>query len=198
MLVPEIALTPQTVRRFMGRFPGRVGLVHSQLSTGEQYDTWRRARAGKLEVIIGPRSALFTPLPDIGLIVLDESHEQSYYQSNQPPYYHARDAAIALAQISSAVCLFGSATPDLTSLHQAQSGTWQKLTLPARILAHTETVAAYDKTYHTAARYQQAGEQAAMTDLPAVSLVDMREELKSGNRSIFSRQIAGETGRRIG
>ena len=189
VLVPEIALTPQTVRRFMGRFPGRVGLVHSQLSTGEQYDTWRRARAGKLGVIIGPRSALFSPLPDIGLIVLDESHEQSYYQSNTLPYYHAREAAIALAQISSAVCLFGSATPDLGSLHNAQSGRWQRLSLPARILAHTETVAAYDKTYHTAARYQQAGEQAAMTDLPAVSLVDMREELKSGNRSIFSRRL---------
>ena len=189
VLVPEIALTPQTVRRFMGRFPGRVGLVHSQLSAGEQYDTWRRARAGKLQVIVGPRSALFTPLPDIGLIVLDESHEQSYYQSNQQPYYHARDAALALAQISGAVCLFGSATPDLTSLHQAQSGRWQKLTLPARILAHTETVQAYDKTYHTAARYQQAGDQAAMTDMPPVNVVDMREELKSGNRSIFSRAL---------
>jgi primosomal protein N' (replication factor Y) len=189
VLVPEIALTPQTVRRFMGRFPGRVGLVHSQLSTGEQYDTWRRARAGKLEVIVGPRSALFTPLPDIGLVVLDESHEQSYYQSNQPPYYHARDAAISLARISNAVCLFGSATPDLTSLHQAQSGRWRKLNLPARILAHTESVAAYDKAYHTASRYQKAGEQAAMTDLPAVSLVDMRAELKSGNRSIFSRRL---------
>ena len=189
VLVPEIALTPQTVRRFMARFPGRVGLVHSQLSTGEQYDTWRRARNGRLQVIIGPRSALFTPLPEIGLIVLDESHEQSYYQSNALPYYHARDAAVALAQISSAVCIFGSATPDLGSLHNAQNGRWQKLTLPARILAHTETIASYDKIYHTAARYQQAGEQAAMTDLPAVSLVDMREELKSGNRSIFSSHL---------
>ena len=90
---------------------------------------------------------------------------------------------------ASAVCLFGSATPDLGSLHNAQSGTWQKLTLPARILAHTETVASYDKIYHTAARYQQAGDQAAMTDLPAVNLVDMREELKAGNRSIFSRRL---------
>ncbi len=189
VLVPEIALTPQTVRRFMGRFPGRVGLVHSQLSAGEQYDTWRRARSGKLQVVIGPRSALFSPLPDIGLVVLDESHEQSYYQSNQPPYYHARDAAVALAEISGAVCLFGSATPDLTSLHQAQSGHWQKLTLPARILAHTESVQAYDKIYHTAARYQQAGELAAMTDLPPVHVIDMREELKSGNRSIFSQRL---------
>ncbi len=189
VLVPEIALTPQTVRRFMGRFPGRVGLVHSQLSSGEQYDTWRRARRGKLAVIVGPRSALFTPLPNLGLIILDESHDDSYYQSNQPPYYHAREAAIALSKITGSVCLFGSATPDLASLHKAQSGRWQKITLPARILAHTETVRAYDKQFHTASRYQPAGEQAAMTDLPPVEVVDMREELKAGNRSIFSRQL---------
>jgi primosomal protein N' (replication factor Y) len=189
VLVPEIALTPQIIRRFMGRFPGRVGLVHSQLSSGEQYDTWRRARRGKLAVIVGPRSALFTPLPEPGLIILDESHDDSYYQSNQPPYYHAREAAIALSKITGSVCLFGSATPDLVSLHQAQSGRWQKITLPARILAHSETVRAYDEEFHTASRYQPAGEQASMTDLPPVELVDMREELKSGNRSIFSRQL---------
>ena len=191
VLVPEIALTPQTVRRFMARFPGRVGLVHSQLSAGEQYDTWRRARRGKLSVIVGPRSALFTPLPDLGLIILDESHEDSYYQSGQPPHYHARDAAISLAEISGSVCLFGSATPDLVSLHHAQSGRWQKITLPARILAHTETVRAYAKEYHTTSRYQPAGEQVSMTDLPPVELIDMRAELRSGNRSIFSRALQG-------
>jgi primosomal protein N' (replication factor Y) len=189
VLVPEIALTPQTVRRFMGRFPGRVGLMHSQLSDGEQYDTWRRARSGKLQVIVGPRSALFGPLPDIGLVVLDESHDDSYYQDTNLPYYHAREAALALAGISKAACLFGSATPDLTSLHQAQSGRWHKISLPARILAHTETVKAFDQTYHTAARYQPAGQLAAMTDLPPVRLVDMREELKAGNRSIFSQAL---------
>jgi len=189
VLVPEIALTPQTVRRFMGRFPGRVGLVHSQLSSGEQYDTWRRARRGKLAVIVGPRSALFTPLPNPGLIILDESHDDSYYQSNQPPYYHAREAAIALSKITGSVCLFGSATPDLVSLHLAESGRWQKISLPARILAHTETVRAYANQYQNASRYQPAGEQASMTDLPPVEVVDMREELKAGNRSIFSRQL---------
>jgi len=189
VLVPEISLTPQTVRRFMGRFPGRVGLVHSQLSSGEQYDTWRRARRGKLSVIVGPRSALFTPLPQPGLIILDESHDDSYYQSNQPPYYHAREAALALSQITGSLCFFGSATPDLTSLHYAESGRWQKISLPARILAHTETVRAYDQQYHTASRYQPAGEQVSMTDLPAIEVVDMREELKSGNRSIFSLQL---------
>jgi primosomal protein N' (replication factor Y) len=189
VLVPEIALTPQTVRRFMGRFPGRVGLVHSQLSSGEQYDTWRRARRGKLSVIIGPRSALFTPLPEPGLIILDESHDDSYYQSNQPPYYHARKAALALSKITGSLCMFGSATPDLVSLYYAQSGRWQNISLPARILAHTETVQAYDKEFHTASRYQPAGEQVSMTDLPPIEVVDMREELKAGNRSIFSRDL---------
>jgi primosomal protein N' (replication factor Y) len=190
VLVPEIALTPQTVRRFMARFPGRVGLVHSGLSSGEQYDTWRRARSGKLQVIVGPRSALFSPLPDLGLIVLDESHDDSYYQSNQPPTYHAREAAVMLAQISGSVCLFGSATPDLTSLYQADTGNWQKVELPARILAHTETVRAYDQEFAgTSSRFRAAGEQVVMTDLPPVHLVDMRAELKAGNRSIFSRML---------
>jgi primosomal protein N' len=84
ILVPEIALTPQAVRRFLSRFPGQVGLVHSKLSEGERYDTWRRARDGKLNVIIGARSALFSPLPNIGLIVVDECHDSSYYQSSRP------------------------------------------------------------------------------------------------------------------
>ncbi len=186
VLVPEISLTPQAVRRFMSRFPGRVGLVHSQLSPGEQYDTWRRARRGKLSVIVGPRSALFSPLPDLGLIVVDESHDDSYYQSNHAPYYHARLAAVALAEISGSVCLLGSATPDLTSYHTAQRGLWQYIHLPERIMAHTETIRAYNQQFKQPSRYQQAGDQAAMIELPPVKIVDMRVELKSGNRSIFS------------
>ena len=189
ILVPEIALTPQTVRRFMSRFPGRVGLVHSQLSPGEQYDTWRRARRGKLSVIVGPRSALFSPLSNLGLIVVDESHDDSYYQSNLSPYYHARQAAAALAKITHSVCIMGSATPDVTSLYRAQKGVWQLLELPARIMAHTATIKAYDKQFNRPSRYQQAGDEAAMTELPPVHVVDMREELKSGNRSIFSHRL---------
>ena len=96
ILVPEIALTPQTVHRFLERFPGQVGLVHSQLSDGERYDTWRRVRQGQLKVIIGPRSALFSPLPDIGFIAVDECHDGSYSQS-VPPFYSAVDTARAYA-----------------------------------------------------------------------------------------------------
>jgi primosomal protein N' (replication factor Y) len=110
ILVPEIALTPQTVRRFVSRFPGQVGLAHSGLSTGERYDTWRRARAGELGVVVGPRSALFIPFPDLGLIILDECHDDSYYQAD-PPFYDARQAAIAYARLARSVCLLGSATP---------------------------------------------------------------------------------------
>ncbi len=189
ILVPEIALTPQTVRRFMARFHGQVGLIHSRLSAGERYDTWRRARAGNLTVIIGPRSALFAPLPDIGLIVVDESHDSSYYQTTQLPYYHARDTAVALAKLTKSVCILGSATPDITSYHYAQQGRWQLLELPARILAHKETIKVYTEQWGKSSHYVPAGDKVEMTELPPVEIVDMREELKRGNRSIFSQSL---------
>lgn len=169
VLVPEIALTPQTVRRFMARFPGQVGLMHSRLSPGEQYDTWRRARRGDLSVIVGPRSALFSPLPDIGLIVLDEFHDSSYYQS-EPPFYHARDAAVLYADILGALCIFGSATPSVESRQAVEAQGWTLLRLPKRI--------------------RQGQDPAGSTgELPPVRVVDMRQELKAGNRSIFSRAL---------
>jgi primosomal protein N' (replication factor Y) len=120
ILVPEIALTPQTVYRFLSRFPGQVGLVHSKLSEGERYDTWRRARAGLLKVIIGARSALFSPLPNIGLIVADECHDASYYQAD-PPFYHAVSAAQNYARLAGAVCVLGSATPTVIQRYQADN-----------------------------------------------------------------------------
>ena len=124
-LVPEIALTPQTVRRVSERFPGQVALVHGSLPIGERYDTWQRARAGKIAVIVGTRSALFTPLPELGLIVIDEEHDSSYKQSPQAylrsePHYHARDAALYLAEQQGAALILGSATPDLGAWHRAQ------------------------------------------------------------------------------
>ncbi|MGE5462959.1 MAG: primosomal protein N' [Syntrophothermus sp.] len=176
ILVPEIALTPQTVRRFLSRFPGQVGIVHSRLSEGERYDTWRRARTGALKVIIGARSALFSPLPNIGLIVVDESHDSSYYQA-EPPFYHAVSAAQMYARFAGAVCVLGSATPtviqrfqsDLAPLPagegQARRELLRRLELPRRITG---------------------------SDLPPVQIVDMREELKSGQRGIFSRALLKE------
>lgn len=225
VLVPEIALTPQTIQRFAGRFPGQVGVLHSALSDGERYDTWRRARQGDLGLVVGPRSALFTPLERLGLIVVDECHDDSYYQSEAPPYYHAREAAVRYAGLAGAVCLLGSATPDLTSMYRAEAGRYRYLQLPARILAHRqavedqlaliekETLQSKSKRGRKSAsgvsledsmssgtssglpglaghgRYQPFEGQAQSTDLPPVSVVDMREELKAGNRSIFSRLL---------
>ncbi|HEX6306220.1 MAG TPA: primosomal protein N', partial [Anaerolineales bacterium] len=201
VLVPEIALTPQTVKRFLSRFPGQVGLMHSGLSAGERYDTWRRARQGELAVIVGPRSALFTPFPNPGLIVVDESHDDSYYQGEGLPYYHARKAAVAYARLAGAICLLGSATPDIVSRYYSVRGDWNYVHLPGRILAHREAIQAQMKRIAgerpiygdgnrssggPVSRYRPLEKQAEMIDLPPVKIVDMRRELKSGNRSIFS------------
>lgn len=181
ILVPEISLTPQTVRRFMGRFPGRVGLMHSKMSAGERYDTWRRARQGDLAVMVGPRSALFTPLPDPGLIVLDECHDPSYYQSDVSPAYHAVKAARVYARLLNAGLILGSATPTVEQVYQAQQENWPAFSLPLRVLAHRQVVRDLPNLPVEA--------QAATLPLPPVTVVDMREELKSGNRSMFSRAL---------
>jgi primosomal protein N' (replication factor Y) len=168
ILVPEIAITPQMVRRFLVRFPGQVGLVHSRLSPGERYDTWRRARLGLLKVIIGPRSALFAPLPTVGLIVADECHDGSYYQA-EPPFYHAVEAAKIYARLCGAVCILGSATPTIQQCYQVEVGESLRLELPKRI--------------------QFSNNPAGNGGLPPVSIIDMRAELKSGRRGIFSRAL---------
>lgn len=164
ILVPEIALTPQTVRRFLVRFPGQVGIVHSKLSEGERYDTWRRARTGALKVIIGARSALFAPLPNVGLIVADECHDSSYYQG-EPPFYHAVTAAQMYAHFAGAACVLGTATPSVSQRYQADVGEMKRLELPRRVTG---------------------------SGLPPVQIVDMREELKAGQRGIFSRSLLKE------
>ncbi len=188
VLVPEIALTPQTVQRFVSRFPDQVGLVHSQLSQGERYDTWRRARLGEISVIVGPRSALFTPFENIGLIVVDECHDDSYYQADPAPSYHARQVAVAYARQLGAVCLMGSATPDIVSTHRAAQKEWIALSLPDRILAHRQAVEIQREKF-PGMRYKHHESDAQTMELPRVNIVDMRVELKSGNRSIFSRSL---------
>jgi primosomal protein N' (replication factor Y) len=168
VLVPEIALTPQMVLRFGARFPGRLGLVHSMLSPGERYDVWRRSRAGGIDVVLGPRSALFAPLPDIGLIVLDEEHDSSY-KSGSTPCYHAREAAWEYAKALTAVCVLGSATPDLATYYRATKNEIRLLRLTRRVAAGLPGPAA--------------------PSLPPVDIVDMRRELREGNRSMFSRPL---------
>jgi primosomal protein N' (replication factor Y) len=189
ILVPEISLTPQTVRRFVARFPGQVGLIHSQLSRGERYDTWRRCRSGSLKVVVGPRSALFTPMPDIGLIVLDESHDESYKEENQAPRYHARHAALAYAKMLDATCILGSATPDVTTMHLSEIGQLEYLSLPQRILGHHTRIQQQATRLGIKTSYKPIEAEADFIDLPQVRVVDMRQELKAGNRSIFSRPL---------
>jgi primosomal protein N' (replication factor Y) len=189
VLVPEIALTPQTIQRFVSRFPGVVGSMHSRLSQGERFDTWRRARLGEIKVIIGPRSALFTPFNNLGLIVVDEFHDDTYYQSETQPHYHARDVAVRYAQLTGAVCILGSATPDIVSRYHAAEREWHYLQLPQRILAHRQAVESQVQKLGISSKYRPIGERTEMIDLPPVEVVDMRTELQAGNRSIFSRAL---------
>jgi len=133
VLVPEIALTPQTVQRFRAHFGDQIAVLHSQMSRGERYDAWRRLRTGDAAIAIGPRSAVLAPLEDLGLIVVDEEHESSYKQFDPAPRYHARDVAVMRAHLNDAVCLLGSATPSLESTMNARWGKYERLSLPERV-----------------------------------------------------------------
>ena len=194
VLVPEIALTPQTVRRFAARFPGQVAVLHSRLTDGERYDTWRRARQGLFNIVVGPRSALFTPLPNLGVIVVDEEHDGSYKQTPPipPPYYHTRDVAIQLGQLLNGIVILGSATPDIVTYHRAQSGRYQLLELPKRVMGHRQRIESQTERLNVANLYQhhsQDPNDALTIPLPPVQIVDLRQELRAGNRSIFSRAL---------
>jgi len=133
MLVPEISLTPQAVARFQANFGNLIAVLHSHMSAGERYDAWRRVHRGEARVVIGARSAVFAPVRNLGLIVVDEEHEGSYKQSDPAPRYHARDAAIVRAKMSQALVLLGSATPSIESYANAQHGKYTLLELPNRI-----------------------------------------------------------------
>jgi primosomal protein N' (replication factor Y) (superfamily II helicase) len=164
VLVPEIALTAQTVLRFASRFPGRVAIIHSALNIGERYDEWRRIRAGEVDVVIGSRSALFSPLPDLGIIILDEEHEPAYKQDERRPTYHARDAAITLGSILHIPVVLGSATPSVMTFYHVDQKAYRIVELPGRIGA----------------------------TLPPVEVIDLRSELHAGNTSIISRRLQSE------
>jgi primosomal protein N' len=190
-LVPEIALTPQTIRRVAERFPNKVAVVHSSLAMGERHDTWQRARRGEIPVIVGTRSALFTPLPDVGLIILDEEHDPSYKHSPPmlPPYYHARDVAEKMAELNDAIVILGSATPDMETYYRAQKGELNYLHMPNRIMGHRQRVEKQAKQRGVKSAYQIIGGDTMTIGLPPVTIVDMRDELKRGNRSMFSRDL---------
>ena len=158
VLVPEISLTPQTASRFIGRFGERVAVLHSRLSTGERYDSWHRIQKGEATIVIGPRSAVFAPVRELGLMIIDEEHSDSY-KSDTAPRYHAREVAQKRSELANCALLLGSATPSLESFHRARNGAYQLLSLPTRVLDR---------------------------EMPEVHIVDMRAELKGGNRTIFS------------
>jgi primosomal protein N' (replication factor Y) len=167
VLVPEIAITPQTVERFEARFPGRVQVLHSDLKDSEHRRAWERIRRGEADIVIGARSALFAPVRRPGIVVLDEEHEWAYKQ-DRPPRYHAREVALWWGQIARAPVVLGSATPDVESTYRVERGRYTLLTLPTRFVT---------------------GRGTAGSELPPVELVDMRSELKAGNSSIFSRAL---------
>ncbi len=174
VLVPEISLTPQTIERFVSRFPGKVAVLHSQLSLGERFDEWQRIRNGEVDVVIGPRSAVFAPQPDLGLIVIDEEHEWTYKQHEISPRYRAGDIAVKLAELAGVVVVLGSATPDVESYYHAERGDYTLLELPERVTPRESS------------------------PLPQVEIVDLREELKAGNRSMFSRSLFEAVTRAVG
>ncbi len=162
VLVPEISLTPQMTERFRARFGEQVAVMHSGLSTGEKYDEWRKIQRGEVKVVVGARSAIFVPFKNVGIIILDEEHESTYKQEDTPRY-HARDAAIWRSRYYNCPVILGSATPSLESHARAQKGVYTLLTLTER------------------AKHQA---------MPTVEVVDMREELHKGNRSMFSIALA--------
>ena len=170
VLIPEIALTYQTVMRFYGRFGNRVSIINSRLSAGERYDQFERARGGDIDIMIGPRSALFTQFSRLGLIIIDEEHEGAY-KSEVVPRYHAREVAVKRAQMQNASVVLGSATPSLEAYTKALRGEYRLFSL------------------HTRAK--------ADSRLADVAVVDLREELKAGNKSIFSRRLQQMIGDRL-
>lgn len=169
MLVPEISLTPQTVSRFKMRFGKRIAVIHSGLSLGERYDQWKKIRSGEADIVIGARSAIFAPFSDIGAIIVDEEHEQTY-KSEMTPRYDTHDVAQFRAKQYGALLVFASATPLVTSYYKAKTGEYTLLEMEKRVNENA---------------------------MPKVSVADLRDELMSGNRSVLSRELAGEIGENL-
>ncbi len=161
VLVPEISLTPQMVNRFKGRFGSKVAVLHSGLSIGEKYDEWRKIQRKEVQLVVGARSAIFAPFENLGMIIIDEEHESSYKQEENPRY-HARDVAIYRAKHHRCPVVLGSATPVLETFARAQKGVYELLTLKERVNKRS---------------------------MPSVDIVDMREELRNGNRTMFSTSL---------
>ena len=173
VMVPEIALTPQTIERFAARFPGRVAVQHSGLSGGQRHDQWWAIRNGSRDMVIGSRSAVFAPVSNLGVIVLDEEHEWTYKQHDAVPRYHARAVAERLGSLSGAVTVLGSASPDVGSYYRGRRNEYGLHILKDRLVREPEGAT-------------------SVVPLPTVEVVDMRRELRDGNRGMFSRRLHSE------
>ena len=180
VLVPEIAMTPQTLERFASRFPGKVALQHSGLPAGQRYDQWWRIRRGDFPIVLGSRGAVFAPIDNLGLVVIDEEHEWTYKQPDLAPRYHARAVAAQLCKLTGAVLVLGSATPDTTTYRRAERGRVRLLTLPRRIITGEADQPRDDRDNRA-----------------EVQLVDMREELRAGHTEILSRPLIDEMKRSL-
>lgn len=161
VLVPEISLTPQTIARFQGRFGDQIAVLHSRLSVAERFEEWERIRSGEVSIAIGARSAIFAPFENLGLIVIDEEHEQSY-ASDKNPKYHATDIAAFRCRYHKCPLVLGSATPSMETLYRVETGEFTRLNLPSRVLGR---------------------------EMPAMRIIDMCEELRANNRTMFSRDL---------
>ena len=164
VLVPEISLTPQTVKRFVERLGDKVAVIHSRLTSGQKSEEWQKIASGKAQVVVGARSALFAPIKNLSMVIIDEEHDASY-KSGQTPLYHAREVAEEICKKKNAILVLGSATPDITTYYRAQSGEIEKITLQNR---------------------------ANQSKLPMVDIVYMSNELVNGNKMIFSRKLYSE------
>ena len=194
VLVPEISLTPQMVERFKGRFGDAVAVLHSRLSPGERYDEWRKIGLKRVQVVIGARSAVFAPFSDLGLIIVDEEHESSYKQEESPKY-HAREVAIARAEYHRAVVVLGSATPSLESYARAIRPDTNEIAASAE----PGSAPARTATDHGSVPYRLLTLRSRVEGrpLPHVHIVDMRQQLREGNRSMFSRPLHKAIERRL-
>ena len=178
VLVPEIALTFQTIERFAARFPGEVAVLHSGLSDGERFDQWWKIRRGQYSVVIGSRSAIFAPVPDLGLIVIDEQHEWTYKQHDAAPRYHAQQVAMRLSDLTRALVVMGSASPDVGAYYAGMRGS--------------------HRLHRLTQRYSDEEDERRSRELPTVEIVDMRKEMVAGGGDMFSRMLLEELEKCIG
>lgn len=178
ILVPEIALATQVVRRFIDRFPGKVAVLHSQLTDGERYEVWQSIAAGEVSVVVGPRSVLFTPVPNPGVIILDEEHDASFKQDSEPRY-HARAVARKMAEVYRIPVVLGSATPSIETMWNAEEGTYHLLKLPDRVAPVRGSMLSQ------------------RLELPEVEVVDLKAELRQGNSGVLSTSLKAAVNRSL-